>query len=458
MNVLESIKAMREKAKQVETKYYVPKGGKNMNPGDFKEGKTIIRVAPSHSPEEYPTPFVPFRSTYLKVELGIDELASWNIEKLIKEKSLIKQFGVEKIEELKDWEDDKIKVKLKEILGDSFQYKVHKRVFISTLHSKEGSKDLVEEYIRFVVQQVNSETQDREESRKKLSPIFGYKDAQKKWHPGINPSTNFVFYGWDWSGDKNLYKIEIYPNMMNDVENLYIKFDSGTEPLTVDPFSDIETGVGLLFNKSRNEKGKWGFTIDDAPYVDRSQPFTEFIKSFNLTEDQLKGLKEVDSLQKQFGRGCFKAADLMIQFKGLELFDAEHEYNIFQNDDFEKIAIEISEQYSEELEQEQAEADAKTGADIDKAFAKKQLGLKGNKVEETEEVNNEEEDVSSEDLAAAMALIKENKAKKAAAAIKKKIAIKAKTDKATEENSFTEKTVEVSSKLASLRENLNKKK
>lgn len=455
MNVLENIKAMRQKAKEVDTKYYTPRGGKNMNPGDFQEGKTIIRVAPSHNPE-LEAPFAPFRSTYLKVELGIDELMSWNITKLIKEKSLMKQFGVDKIEELNDWEDDKLKTKLKEILGDSFQYKVNKRVFISTLHGKEGSKDLVEEYIKFVVQQVNSEIGDRDESRKRLSPIFGYKDNQKKWHPGINPSTNFVFYGWDWTGDKNLYKIEIYPNMMTDVENLYIKFDSGSEPLTVDPFSDIETGIGLLFNKAKNEKGKWVFTIDDAPYTDKSKPYTEFMKSFIPTEDQLKGLKEVDSLQKQLGRGCFKASDFKIQLNGLVLFDGEHEYNVFENDDFLKIVEEISEQYSEEEEQEQADDDAKTGADIDRTFAKKQLGLKKEEVVETE-VDEEAE------LKAKLALIKKEKAKKAAEA-KKKVEVKEKVDKSVEENSFKEETgatndvkTELNDKLAALRKNLKGK-
>lgn len=449
MNVLDNIKAMRQKAKDTETRYYTPRGGKNMSPGDFQEGKTIIRVAPSHNPDTFPTPFAPFRSTYLKVELGIDELMSWNITKLIKEKSLIKQFGVNKIEELSEWEDDKLKIKLKEILGDSYQYKVNKRVFISTLHGKEGNKDLVEEYIKFVVQQVNSEIGDRDESRKRLSPIFGYKDSHGKWHPGINPSTNFVFYGWDWTGDKNLYKIEIYPNMMNDIEDLYIKFDGGDEPLTVDPFSDVGTGIGLLFNKSKNEKGKWVFSIDDAPYTNRSQPYTEFIKSFNITEDQLKGLKEVDSLQKQFGRGAFKASDFKVQLSGLVLFDQEHEYNIFENDDFLKIVEEVSEQFSEEEEQEQKDDDAKTGADIDKVFAKKQLGIKKEVVET--EVDEEAE------LKAKLALIKKEKA----AAAKKAKTFPVKKEE-VEEDSFREEGGKMNSKmedkLAMLRKNLDKSK
>ena len=457
-SVLENIKVMRQKAKDTETRYYTSKGGKNMNPSDFKEGKTIIRVAPSHNPEEFPTPFAPFRSTYLKVELGIDELMSWNITKLIKEKSLIKQFGVDKIEELSEWEDDKLKTKLKEILGDGFQYKVNKRVFISTLHGKEGSKDLVEEYIKFIVQQVNSEIGDRDESKKRLNPIFGYK-AQGKWHPGINPSTNFVFYGWDWN-DKNLYKIEIYPNMMTDIENLYIKFDSGDEPLTVDPFSDIETGIGLLFNKSKNEKGKWVFNIDDVPYTDRSKLYTEFIKSFNITEDQLKGLKEVDSLQKQFGRGAFKASDFKVQLNGLVLFDQEHEYNAFENDDFLKLVEEISDQYSEEEEQEQKDDDAKTGADIDRTFAKKQLGLE-KPVEVKQETVPEIEVDEEAELKAKLAAIKKEKAAKAAAAKKK---TSAKTPPAKkeeiEEDSFKEETGSTNKgledKLAMLRKNLKK--
>lgn len=458
MNVLQSIREMRARAKQADTKYYTTKGGKNMNPGDFNEGKTVIRVAPSHNPEIFPSPFVPFRSTYLNVELNINQLTSWNISKLIKEKSLMKQLGIGKIEELKN-EDDKIKNKLKEILGDSFQYKVKKRVFISTLHGRERDKDLVEEYIKFVVQQISNEISDRDESRKRLSPIFGYQDGQS-WYPGINPSTNFVFYGWDWSGDKSLYKIEIYSGMMNSIEDLYIKFDDDDKTLTIDPFSDIEMGIGLLFNKQRNEKGKWVFSINDVPYTDRSRPYVEFIKSFNISEEQLKVWKEIDSLQKQYGYGTFKISDFKIQLNGLILFDSENDYNIFENDDFLKIVEEISNQYSEEEpEQNQhlpfGDDVKKTGTNI----VKKQLNEEKGKVAVNVEVENEDE-IGDEELKAAMALIKKSKANKIkTSSVKKASEIKENSFK--EENSFKgddiASSVKLSEKLAMLRKNLAKK-
>lgn len=379
-SVLDSIKAMRDKAKKTETRYYTPKGGKNLNPGDLKEGKTIIRVAPSHN-DNFPSPFVPFRSTYLEVELSIDELSNYNMNSLIDKKSLKKDFGIEKLSDLSEWSNDKIKDKLKSILGDNFHMKVNKRIFIATLHGKEGHKDLVEEYIKFVVNKVSSEIGDRDESRKKLAPIFGWRDSNGKWNPGIQPSNSFIFYGWDWE-DKNLYKIEIYGKMMDRIEDLYVKFDGEDEPLTIDPFSDPERGVCLQIDKAKNNKGKWDYKIDDVPFSGKKfDSYKQFIEQFKLSKEQLGQLKELKPLDKSFGRGSFKASDFKIQLKGLVLFDEKWGYDVFENDEFLELVEQIAGQWSEEKEAEEKEK-ANNSKDIDDIFKEKPGKVK-KKEEET---------------------------------------------------------------------------
>jgi len=469
-SILENIKKMREQAEAAKTKYFTPKGGKNMSPKDFVEGITSMRVAPSHS-SEFPLPFVPFRSTYLEVELGIDKLMKWNIEKLIKDKSLLKPFGVEKIEDLSDWDDDKLKSKLKEILGDSFQMKVNKKIFIATMHGKEGDKDLLEEYIKFVVGKVNGEC-ERDEAKKKLSPIFGFRDSTGKWNSGINPGTNFVFYGFDW-GTKNLFKVEIYDNMMDKIEELYMKFDTPETPLTIDPFSHPSEGIAIDFDKYKTEKGKWAFRITDTLYMHKKHgTYQQFQKSFELEEEQLKQLAEVDPLYKLFGRGSFRKSDFELQVNGLLLFDAKHEFNAFENSDFLAIYTEIEKQYEGEVEEKEEGVDSsieetKSGSDIDKTFATKPLQVQQQEAEAAKKVEGSIDDEEAE-LKAALALIKKNKAKKAAEA-KKTAAKKDDPLKNTtiEENSFKEDEKEtppateptaMNAKLAALRAKTANKK
>lgn len=391
---------MREKAKSAETKFFTSKGGKNMNPSDFKEGKTLIRVAPSHNTEKDP-PFVPFRSTYLEVELEIEQMSRYHMTKLISERKLEGKFNVTKVEELGEgWDDDKLKAMLKKLLGESFTMKVNKRVFTSNLHGKEGSKDLIDEYIKFVVNKNSTEIGDKDELRKANSPLFGYKDKQGKWYPGINPSLSYVFYGWDWSdSQKPFYKIEVYGGMMNRIEELYTKFDSEGEPLVIDPFSDANEGVGIQFDKYKNDKGKWDFRIEDAVFNGKRQTWKDFVEGFKLEEAQLKQLAEAEPLQIQFGRGSFKTKDFKVQLSGLVLFDEKHKYNAFENEEFLSIVSELSDQYSEEDEADQEKeveqkkvAEVKSGKDIDKMFSKKPLKIEKKPVKEPEPVVEDNEE------------------------------------------------------------------
>lgn len=377
-SVLDKIKEMREGAKKADVKYYAKKSGSFLNPASFDEGKTVIRIAPGHNDE---ISILPIRTTYLEVELPIDKLSNWYLKKLIISQKLFKQFKIEKIEELSEWEDDKLKSELKTILGEGFLYKVSKRVFISTVHGKAGDKDLVEEYIKFNVSKVNEEMTGNE-AKTRLIPIFGNFKKGDERIAGIIPSNNFKFLGWDWSGDKTLYNIEIYDDMMKQVEELYIKFDIEDEPLTVDPFSSLKEGIGIQFDKYKNEKKKWAWRIDDAPFNHKKySTHAEFRDTFKLSKEQLAELKEARSLKESIGRGSFKKADFEVQLNGLLLFDEKNQYNAFKSDDFLEIVEEIAKQYEGEEAEEQEKEDKKSGKDIDKVFSKTTL-----KVETPKEV------------------------------------------------------------------------
>jgi hypothetical protein len=406
-DVLKNIREMRQKAKQKEERYFPKSGnGEKLAIGSFKDGKTYLRVAPSHDPEKNPSPFYPLRSTNLYVELEIDNLNSWNLAALVKEKSLLNQFDIEKVEELKDIDDDKIKTKLKSILGDDFKMTVRKRIFISTIHGKDGSVDLVDEYIKFVVKDVNDKVGgDRDESKKQLAPIFGWR-GKEGWNFGITPSTAFVFYAWD-TETKNFHEVEVYEKYMDKIEELYAKFDSPDKPLSIDPFSHPTEGLPILFDKVKNDKGKDDFNITDMPFDGREHDsYKEFIAQFVITEEQAKQLKEAKSLAEKIGQGVFKRKDFELQLNGLILFDEKHKFNAFENTEFLEIVEAISAQYDDEEEEaynpltnegtapvetdEAPEIEPESETDIDKVLNKKP-GAVAKKEAETKEVKVEKE-------------------------------------------------------------------
>lgn len=407
MNIRDSIKAMRENAQKATPKYFKSSGyGKYLRPSDLNEGKTVLRIAPPHDPVNFPSPFMPSRYTYLEVELGVDELSNYNIKDVIEKQQLQNAFGVEKASEILEWDNDKLVSKAKEVLGQAFKTKVTKRIFIATIHGPEGSKDLVESYIQWVVEKVSSEIGDQDERKKRLAPIFGAR-IQGKWKPGIAPSTNYVCYGWEWNQEKPFFKIELYGNMMDRIEELYDKFDEPDKPITIDPFSNESEGIGLEFEKKKNAKGGWDFKIEDVPFSKKYDSYTDFQKSFALTDELKKQLSEVPTLESQFGRKSFTEKDFKLQFNGLILFDEKHKYGAFQNDEFIELVEEIAAQFDKDAEAKESEK-IKNAEDIEEVFKEKpgkvqkreaEEAAKKQEVEHTTEVEEnsfKEEEVKEE--------------------------------------------------------------
>lgn len=391
-SVKDSIREMRDKANQVVPKYFKSGGfGKYLRPGDLKEGETILRIAPPHDPVNNPSPFLPSRYTYLEVELDIDELSVWNVKDIIEKKKLESAFGVKESKEVIEMDLSELLTKAKKILGESYKHLTTKRVFIASQHGKEGTIDLVESYIQWCVDKINDEIDDKKEKDKKLAPIFGAR-IQGKWQPGINPSTNFVCYGWDLSDDKKpLYKIEIYGGMMNRIIELYDKFDSGDQVITIDPFSDPKEGIGLMFTKQKKES-KWEYKIEDVPYLPQKwATYPDFVKQFALTDEMKKELADTAPLVDHFGDNVFKARDFKMQLNGLILFDSKHGFGAFQNDEFIEKVEQIANQFSEEEEEEKKAEEVRNGSDIDANFAKAEA-LKRQKVEEEEARKKAEEE------------------------------------------------------------------
>lgn len=354
-SITDKIRQMRAETKQKETKLTTSssKRGSYMAITDLEEGKTTVRIV-KHERDDIS--FVPFRSTWLEVNESINNLSRYHLSNIIKEKKLEKVLGIKDVKDLEDKSDEEVRNLLVEELGSDFTRTVNKRVFISKVHGNPEIPDIIEEYIKFAQSHAKDVCQDTDEQKKMIAPIRGYRDKSGKWISGIMPSTSYVTYMFEPdSKEKDIKRLEIWDSHMNSVEKLYASFDTEEDPLAIDPFSDPNEGVPLVIEKSKNEKGKFDYDISDKKNTSRTGTYTDFVKQFSVSKEQLDNLLELESLTEIYVN-IYGRRDFEIALNGLQLFDEKNNINIFNNDEFLSIVEDISIHYDTEEKEEKKES------------------------------------------------------------------------------------------------------
>ena len=397
MSVLDQIRNMRQQTKEKETKLIKTKSYSGfLRINDLDEGKTTLRIV-KHPNDKIP--FYPFRSTWLEVEESIENLSKYHLEKIVEEKKLEKILGIKKISELKDVDEEDLRKQLIDELGKGFKKSLNKRVFISKIHGNPEIPDIIEEYIKFANQMIKGYSQDTEETKRLMSPIRGYKDKSGKWIPGIMPGTSFVCYLYNLDdSDIELKRFEMWEKHMNEIEKLYSSFDESDEPLTIDPFSDMKEGVPLVFEKFKNEKNKFDYSIADKKLTSRTMTFKDFVKQFQLTPEQLKEIESVQPLSEIY-LNSYGRRDFELALNGLQIFDEKNKIGVFANDEFIDIIEEIAKHYENEQEEENPVKQEK--AKPEKPTSKK--------VEKEEEPESAEESPYGDSIDELKVYIKKNK-------------------------------------------------
>lgn len=248
-------------------------------------------------------------------------------------------------------------------------------IFDSRIHGG-TPKDIIDQYIFFVKKKVYEEEQDQESAKKKLFPIFGYRDSKGAWHPGILPNSSYVCYATkNGITPDNLGRLELYKGEKDKVEELNI--DEGSdEPILTDAFSDPDEGVELVVILQKNEKGKNEKVFKKRePNLkgfkgsDKLKALEEFEESQVVPDSVLKKLSEMDSLKEMF-KGAYKRSDFEKALEALQFLDEKHEFGVFQMDEFLDVVEEIDGYYSEDAEEstttsEEESSEELTLADID---------------------------------------------------------------------------------------------
>ncbi len=260
-------------------------------------------------------------------------------------------------------------------------------IFSSKIHSPVGV-DVVDAYIEYATKLAYS-TLSKDDARKKLAPINGWKGSDGRWNQGIKHSLGFVAYAWK---EEKLGRVELSQTVVNRMNELSIDEESD-ETISVDPFSDPDSGVSLIvtYDKGADASKKYSVNRGMTP-----KP---------LSDSQLEDLLAQEPLADMFSN-AFTKEDFKKSLEGLQRFDTKHKFNLFQIDEFldivEGIAdkIESCPDIRENNKSEDEQSDASSSAPVKSAVPddvdviNKKFGAPNGKapIKEVNEPSEESED------------------------------------------------------------------
>lgn len=277
-------------------------GGGRLEYFYIEEGRNVFRIAPPHNPEH--SAYEVFRTATLECMKDV-----WKDG----EKSEQQELGNKKIYSALAHHDK-----------------------LATLGA-EG--DPIELYVKLAKDIAFETIKDKDERRKFLAPINGFRNPQGKWVWGIEPKSAFMCFAFNEDGA--LGKLELNKNWVADIDRLAIELEEAGEPIDIDPFSNPVEGYPLVITRSKNEKNKWEYFVEkDIPSRIKKESWEGFFKRTEITDNQLQELDKQTPLNKTFVN-CYKLADFEFAIDGLSRFDSKYGFGILDLPEFEDAVAKI---------------------------------------------------------------------------------------------------------------------
>jgi len=289
-------------------------------------------------------------------------------------------------------------------------------IFNAKIHGGNLESDPIDLYIKYVYRLVYDEVQDKSEREKLLAPITGYMN-KGKYVPGLRPSTSYVYYAIK---DGEIGLLQLYPNVTKEMEKLSFMAQHEDSPEMIDIFSDPDEGVNLeIYYDPKAKKDK--YTVGKAEFNPKKfNNYEEFIESMRVSDEMLKKFSKLTPLKEKY-RNVYTTRDFDLALDGLQRFDAEHEYGIFENEEFldevEELYAKVPEykpkdkeeveedNYEEEVEEVEEKVEEKPTLRKKRKFERK-----AEEVEDVEEeVEEEVEEVPEDDIKARIAALRKKK-------------------------------------------------
>ena len=231
-----------------------------------------------------------------------------------------------------------------------------------------GTKmDLVQEYVKYAKKKYG----DDDDKMETLTGTGMNSNA-------LNPQYSWLCYASIVTPDEELHpKVWEFKKMVRDALNKLAFDEDNDEPIEVDPFTDPDDGLVLAvkyLKKPNKKKGENYYEVDFAKTGKKKEAYSRAI-----TDEELEALSRLKPLNEVVPRYTKKEFDRALE--GLQCWDEEFDFNLFDDDEWLEIVEAVKEQYNGSSDDD----------DEDEKPKKKTVKKTSKKVEEEEDADDEEE-------------------------------------------------------------------
>ena len=231
-----------------------------------------------------------------------------------------------------------------------------------------GTKmDLVQEYVKYAKKKYG----DDDDKMETLTGTGMNSNA-------LNPQYSWLCYASIVTPDEELHpKVWEFKKMVRDALNKLAFDEDNDEPIEVDPFTDPGDGLVLAvkyLKKPNKKKGENYYEVDFAKTGKKKEAYSRAI-----TDEELEAFSRLKPLNEVVPRYTKKEFDRALE--GLQCWDEEFDFNLFDDDEWLEIVEAVKEQYNGSSDDD----------DEDEKPKKKTVKKTSKKVEEEEDADDEEE-------------------------------------------------------------------
>ena len=231
-----------------------------------------------------------------------------------------------------------------------------------------GTKmDLVQEYVKYAKKKYG----DDDDKMETLTGTGMNSNA-------LNPQYSWLCYASIVTPDEELHpKVWEFKKMVRDALNKLAFDEDNDEPIEVDPFTDPDDGLVLAvkyLKKPNKKKGENYYEVDFAKTGKKKEAYSRAI-----TDEELEAFSRLKPLNEVVPRYTKKEFDRALE--GLQCWDEEFDFNLFDDDEWLEIVESVKEQYNGSSDDD----------DEDEKPKKKTVKKTSKKVEEEEDADDEEE-------------------------------------------------------------------
>ena len=244
-----------------------------------------------------------------------------------------------------------------------------------------GTKmDLIQEYIKFAKKRYSNDSD-------KMEALVGTAMNSNS----LNPQFSWLCYAdVVREGEELRPKIWEFKKMVRDLLNKLAFNEDEDEPIEVDPFTDPDEGLPVMVKYLKNPNKKKGENYYEVNFAKKpvARPLTDEELEFFAN---VKPLAEVNPI--------YTMRDFDRALEGLQNFDEEHDFGLFNDDDWLEIVEKVKAQYDADAssDDEDEKPSKKTTTKKVTKKAEPEPEEEDNSDDEEEEDNSTDEDDSNED-------------------------------------------------------------